>query len=372
MRIGIVIEGGFDRSAQERVVPVLLWLVERLAREHEVHVFALNHETRSCTYPLVGAVVHDLGGRGMSPGLRVPRLFPALTRALRAQGAFDVLHGFGGGAPGALAALAGRMIGVPTIVTLAGGELQSLADIGYGMQRRWHSRLLVALSLRLATRVTAESQALVQQAERRGLRVRKTPLGVDLSRFPAAERPPEGPPWRLLHVARLSPVKDQALLLRALARVVQRLPEVHLDLVGEDLMAGAVQAEVSRLGLLRHVTFHGFQPTPVVARLCQQAHLFVLSSRHEAACVAMLEAAACGVPTVGTRVGYVADLAPEMACAVPVGDEEALADAVVALLDDAPGRVRLGGAAQSWARAHDADRTARDFAGLYQEVADRG
>ena len=369
MRIGLVVEGGFDRTGEERVVPVLLWLSERLARRHEVHVFALNHEPRPCTYTLAGATVHDLGGRGMAQGLRLPRLLPRLLGAFRGQKRFDVLHGFGGGAPGTLAALAGRLIGVPTVLTLFGGELQSFPDIGYGLQGRWHSRLLLALGFRLARHLTAETQALVQQGQRRGLELTQTPLGVDLSQFAPPDVAPSGPPWRLLHVARLSPVKDQGLLLHAFARVVERCPDVHLDIVGEDMRDGAVQAAAARLDLARHVTFHGFQPTPVIAGFCRQAHLFVVSSRHEAACVAVLEAAACGVPTVGTEVGFVADLAPEAAWAVPAGDADALAAGVLALLEDPARRERLGRAAQSWARAHDAERSAADLERLYEQLA---
>ena len=41
MRIGLVVSGGVDRSGRERVTPSLLWLVERLARRHDVHVFVL-------------------------------------------------------------------------------------------------------------------------------------------------------------------------------------------------------------------------------------------------------------------------------------------------------------------------------------------
>ena len=80
----------------------------------------------------------------------------------------------------------------------------------------------------------------------------------------------------------------------------------------------------------------------------------------------MLEAAACGVPTVGTAVGYTADWQPDRAVAVSVGDDEALARETLALLRDTPRRIAIGHAAQDWARRHDADWTARTFEGLYQ------
>jgi len=43
MRIGLVVTGGVDRSGRERMLPGIVWLIERLARRHDVHVFVLHH-----------------------------------------------------------------------------------------------------------------------------------------------------------------------------------------------------------------------------------------------------------------------------------------------------------------------------------------
>jgi hypothetical protein len=67
VKIGIVTPGGFDRSGNDRVIPVFLWLVERLARRHEVHVFTLSQYPDPETYPLLGAMVHNIGTRGPEP-----------------------------------------------------------------------------------------------------------------------------------------------------------------------------------------------------------------------------------------------------------------------------------------------------------------
>ena len=82
----------------------------------------------------------------------------------------------------------------------------------------------------------------------------------------------------------------------------------------------------------------------------------------------MAEAAAAGVPTVGTAVGSVAELAPASAWAVPVRDAAGLAAGALTLLRDGELRTRIGRAAQAWARAHDADWTAMRFAQIYDYV----
>src|SRR5256885_7339984 len=82
VRIGLVVTGGVDASARERVVPALLWLIERLARRHDVHVFALHYHRTPRSYPLLGAMVHDLGRVDWPPGLRGTRVTARLRRAV--------------------------------------------------------------------------------------------------------------------------------------------------------------------------------------------------------------------------------------------------------------------------------------------------
>src|SRR5438045_2860747 len=84
VRIGLVVTGGVDASARDRVVPALLWLIERLARRHEVHVFVLHYHRTPRSYPLLGAMVHDLGRVDWPPGLRGTRVTARLRRAVAA------------------------------------------------------------------------------------------------------------------------------------------------------------------------------------------------------------------------------------------------------------------------------------------------
>lgn len=363
MRVALVVTGGVDRSAHERVIPALLWLIERLARRHQVVVYALRYHDRPTSYPLLGATVHDLGSpRGLA------RQYAALVRRLRVDGPFDVIHGYWALPAGLAAAAAGRRLAVSSVVTLSSGELVAIPDIGYGLQLRWRQRLAVAAALRLATRVTVSTHHMERLARPHGVVPEVIPLGVDREQFTPAKRA-DGPPWRLLHVASLNRVKDQTMLLEALRRLVDRVPVVHLDVAGEDTLGGAIQETACRLGVDRHVTFHGVLPSESLVGLYQRAHLFVLSSRHEACNVAALEAAACDVATVGTRVGHVADWAPDRAVAVPPGDAASLADAIAGMLADGPRRHQIASAAREWALAHDADWTAEQFTRLYHDLA---
>ena len=61
MKLALVVPGGVDRTGEFRVIPVLLALIERLARTHDVHVFALRQEAVAGQWKLVGATIHNIG-----------------------------------------------------------------------------------------------------------------------------------------------------------------------------------------------------------------------------------------------------------------------------------------------------------------------
>jgi glycosyltransferase involved in cell wall biosynthesis len=362
MRVALVVTGGVDESGRDRVIPLLLAFVERLAARHELFVYVLRYHDQPRTYRLLGATVRDLGSPA---GIRGQ--YTALVRALRKDGPFDVVHGYWALPGGLTAALAGRRLGVPSVVTLASGELVWIPDIGYGLQGRLRQRLAVAATLRMAGRVTVTTRYMRDLARRRGVDPPVIPFGIDTSAFTPGAPMPDAPA-RLLHVARLSPVKDQGTLLAAFRSALKRLPGLHLEIVGEDSLAGAVQAQAASLGVASHVTFHGLLASPDLVPLYRRANLVVMSSLHEACGAVALEAASCGVPAVGTAVGHLADWAPDRAFVVPPRHPELLAEAIVAAVRDPARRAAVAHAARAWTLQHDAAWTVEQFDRLYHDL----
>ena len=364
MKIAMIVPGGVDRSAEVRVIPALLSLIERLARLHQLHVIALYQEAAPASWELRGAQVHNVGA-GWSP-VRAVRKLLSLDRGVR----FDVVQSIFSGNCGLAAVLAARRLRRPVCVHVAGGEHVSLPDIGYGGRLRWYGRMRERFVLGSATVISAASDDAARWAEAHGVSVRRIPLGVDLRSWPpVAPVAPDDGPARLVHVASLNRVKDQDTLLQALARLARRDVPFTLDIVGEDTLGGQVQRLAAKLGLESRVKFHGFLTHGRTREVLRGARLHLVSSRHEAGPLAMLEAAICGVPTVGTAVGHLAEWSPEAALAVPVGDAAEMASAIAGLIGDEPRRLRLAQAAQRRALAMDADETARRFLAMYAELA---
>lgn len=369
MHIGIVSTGGFHHTGQECVIPAFLDLVARLAERHQVEVYTLYQSVKPAGFTLCGAQVHHLGYR---PDRRIPFRQTALAvRAIAARhrySPFDILHGLWANESGFAVAVAGRMLRIPTVVTVNGGELVALPSIGYGGQLRLYSRWMVSRALRLASAVTTASNSMLGCLRARRADANRIIFGVDCHRFaPGASRPNRNG-FRLAHIASLNRVKDQTTLLHAFALMHRLEPETHLEIIGVDTLNGEIQRLARDLGLQEAVTFHGFQPASVVAELLPRCDLLMHSSLSEVAPVTFLEAAACRTPTVGTAVGLIADCAPEAAVAAPIKNAEALGGAALALLMDNRRRETIARSARAFACRHDADATAYQFEDLYQRI----
>lgn len=369
MRIAVVMIGGLHPSGREQIIPVYLGLFRRIAQRHEVHAFVLRHLPEPTTYDLAGITVHDLGRPSAPVGLTRLAQWRALRGAMRGAGPFDLVHGIWADPAGLLAAAAGRRLGIPSVVTCTSGEFVAVPEIEYGLQRRWQTRAIVRTAGAWASTVhVASRHAATLATETLGVTPVTIPLGVDVPAAVPARA--EGPPWRLLQVASLNRVKDQAPLVDAVAMLAPEL-DVHLDLVGEDTLNGALQARAAAAGVSDRIAFHGVLPQDAIAPLRAQAHLYVQTSRHEGAGVSVMEAAAAGVPIAGTRVGYVADWAPSAASAVPDGSPAALATAIRELLDRPDRRASLAAEARRFAVDHDADWSADAMLHLYGDLVAR-
>jgi glycosyltransferase involved in cell wall biosynthesis len=365
MKIALVVPGGVDRSGEYRVIPALLALIARLSLQHETHVFALAQEDRPASWDLAGARIHNIG-----TGYTRVRAVRAICAEHRLS-AFQAVQSIWSGASGIVAVSAARVLGVPSFVHVAGGELVALPQIPYGGRLTWKGRAREAAVLRAATQVTAASAAMIETLAELGIRARRVPLGVDLKVWQPREpvRRDLSKPARLIHTASLNRIKDQPTLLRALASLAELGLDFEMDIVGEDTLKGEIQQMADRLGLSTRVKFLGFLPQRDLVRRVEAAHLMIISSLHEAGPLAVLEAAILGVPTVGTAVGHIKEWAPHAAVSVPVADPSALARATATLLTDEDQRLRIAREAMRRATQEDADYTARAFQTMYAGLA---
>ena len=149
----------------------------------------------------------------------------------------------------------------------------------------------------------------------------------------------------LVAVGKLIKRKDYGVLLAAFARLVAHRP-ARLVVLGEGRMRPKLLALAKELGIEERVDFPGFTENPFA--FFAKAHLFVLSSRNEALPTVLIEAMACGCPVVSTECPFGPREILEdgrFGPLVPVGDPEAIADAMARILDDPPAPDALRGRA---------------------------
>ena len=165
---------------------------------------------------------------------------------------------------------------------------------------------------------------------------RALPVGLHRNRHSAASE------VQLLTVVRLIPRKGVDDLLRAMA-LLQDVP-VHLTIQGWGSGGDALQRMARSLGVAPRVTFAGFLARDLLPPVYQRADLFVLPSLSESCAMALLEALACGLPVVATRVGGITEHVEDgvNGLLVPPRDPAALARALRRRITDPSLRRALG------------------------------
>jgi glycosyltransferase involved in cell wall biosynthesis len=361
MRIAMVVPGGVDRTGEYRIIPALVALISRLSQHNDVQVFALRQESLPAEWDLAGARIHNIGLGFTS--LRAVRSICSVHRSAP----FNLVHAIWAGRGGLVAVTVGKILGIPSLVHIAGGELVSIPEIAYGGRLKWLGRMREGLILRAASALTGASDPVIATLSSLGFNAQRVPLGVDLTRWPPRQPVPRdhSRPARLIHVASLNRVKNQPMLLKALASLMRSRVKFQMQIVGEDTLHGEMQSMSERLGLSEHVKFLGFLPQRQLRPLVEEADLLVLSSRHETGPLVMLEAAVAGVPTVGTAVGHILEWSPDAATSVPVGNWTALAQAIEQLLHNEDSRLRIAREALQRAVRQDVNYTADRFQSLY-------
>ncbi len=327
LRIAWIVPG-FSSNMEDWCIPALLDLARAVARRCELRIVAMRYPYRRDSYSIGGAKVFSIGGAHR--GARyTPGVWRDTAQAIRSTSC-DLVHAFWGYEPGLIAAwFAHRM---PVIISLAGGELVSMPEIEYGLMRHMRTRMLIRWALRKALVVTAGSPDLVTYA--RSLlslpALRHMPLGVDLGRWNYLPREDGSP--TILNVGSLERVKGQDILIRALPDVLREIPSARCLIVGGGQELHRLEALARKLGLSAKVEFAGGIPHEEMSRIYASARLFVQASWHEAQGMALLEAAACGLPLAGTSVGAITNFIPEGAVGAPAGDPVKLAAAVLQIL----------------------------------------
>jgi N-acetyl-alpha-D-glucosaminyl L-malate synthase BshA len=172
----------------------------------------------------------------------------------------------------------------------------------------------------------------------------------------------------LIHLSNFRPVKRVTDCVQIFARVVKQVP-AHLMLVGDGPDRSQAEMLAFSLGIRDRVHFLGKQDS--VTELLPLADLMIMPSELESFGLAALEAMACRVPAIATRVGGVPELIEDgvTGSLFPVGDVEAMAECAIGLLKDPQRLEAMGAAARQTAQDHFcASRIIPIYESYYEQV----
>lgn len=364
-RIAIITHGGLHGGHFRQGVPALMGLVESLAGHHDVVAIAAN------TGPMDASPSLPYRLRALHGKASFLSTVAAIVRE-HAGKRIDLLHGFWGHAGGRCAVAASRLLRIPAIVSLQGGETAAVNDIGYGTLLSARQTARLARTCRHAAATVALTDFQAHRLVDAGIRpenLQVVPFGVNPEQFPFHKRQWQAP-WRFLHVANLNEVKDQVTLLQAFD-TIRRTVDARLDIVGPDYLDGQLQSTVTKLGLQDHVRFAGPVPYAELPAWYREAHVLLHSSLYESQAVVAAEAMASGVAVCATRVGLFADLDGRCCVTVPCGDAPALAKAALDMLESPQRLEQLVRAGHEWSLQHSDSWTADRYLDLYDDVMRR-
>jgi glycosyltransferase involved in cell wall biosynthesis len=197
------------------------------------------------------------------------------------------------------------------------------------------------------------------------------PNGIDVSEYGMGEVSVK--PHQAIFIGRLVFYKNLEIVFRALAKVIQAIPEAKLIVVGDGPMRAVWERMVEDLDLRRHVCFYGRIPEERKLSLLEESAFLVLPSMVEGFGIVVLEAFACRKPVLASAIGALRELVSDEVDGylVDPASETDWANRMIMLFEDSERARRMG--LMGWNRVvpnFTMDRVAAGMENLYANLLD--
>lgn len=363
--LSVVGTGDFSQG-----IPVLSSFVREVSLKNEVIVFSLssvNPGYKTNDYTLLSP------SKGLSMLGKCYWLMTTFFLQYKEK-KIHIIHAFWGYPSGIFSAVIKLILKIPLIIHLQGGDSVYLADIKYGI----FGNRVIAMFARWAYNLADELVVLTnfQKAKLtenfKGKLPKVIPFGVDNDIFNDSDCYKKlKAPYRFLHIAHISPVKNQKLLLDAFKEILQKV-DSELKMFGCDTLDGKIHQYANEIGIASNVHFLGDVPHKEVISQLKNTDLLIHTSFYEAQGIAISEAIASGVAVCGTDVGLISDLEKICTITSPVGEKNKLVQNVLNLIVDSDLYNKKVEEGIVWSKEHDIHWTVGEFEKLYDKHACSG
>ncbi|KYG79447.1 hypothetical protein AWW67_13845 [Roseivirga seohaensis] len=362
MRIAIILNGGVNTGHKLEGVPALTAFLKCITKENEVVIFSIQPALATDTpYKLVE-----------SKGSKFRKYFNLICNLQRhhRQEPFNIIHAFYGFPAGIIASFLGKMLRLPTVLTLMGGESANVPVSSFGMLRKRRLKVLIFWAIKNVTKVVVLSKYQLEILRENGLKrqdIEVIPFGVSDGLLSPPKKTRCIQPYKLVTVANINPIKDHFTLLLMFKELLQYFP-AKLTIVGGDFYSGQIHEFVKKLELEHHVEFTGQKTNQEAIEYIKNSDLHVISSQSESLSVVFIEAMALGIPTCSTNVGLMAELTGSHCLTSAVGNPKELAKNARTLLTDEELRKALIQNGLNWVRHNSLENITVKYLRLYNEL----
>jgi glycosyltransferase involved in cell wall biosynthesis len=294
----------------------------------------------------------------------------------------DVVHAHAGNPPAPIAAYwYAKKKKKPFVVTYHGDEHWNWGGFIKRMSVYFYNKYLLDKILSYADVIISPSEYFIDESRVLGEyrdKIIVIPNGINIDEFCISYskkncREKLGLPLNdeiLLFLGGLDPHKGPDVLLKAMPKILKSIPDAKLVFVGSGGMREELERLCKRLAVEESVKFAGFVEEHLKPFYYRAADVFCLPSvmKHEIFGIVNLEAMVCDVPIVASKIGGVPDVVKdgENGLLVPPRDSEALADAIVYLLENEDIRKRMGKNGRKKVEGYSWERIAEETEKVYE------
>lgn len=285
---------------------------------------------------------------------------------------YDLIHIFFGVPSGPLGYIAKKLFGIPYLIRMGGGDVPGFRPFQY---KRLYTVLPPVLKIlfRNATFLVANSEGLRNMAQDvfPEFPIKVIPNGLDTYRFTNGNARVPAEEVRILFVSRLIKRKGLQFLIEAIPEVRKQVkyPFV-IKVVGDGPDEETLTTQIDQLGVGEYFRFYGYVEHGKLPEYYLNADIFVLPSLAEGMPNVVLEAMGSGLPIVATTVPGSKELVKdgENGFVLPPRDSQALAQALITLINQRALREEMGRRSKKIAQGYTWDIVIEKYIALYQQM----
>jgi L-malate glycosyltransferase len=292
----------------------------------------------------------------------------------------DIIHAHWAIPSGFPALLAAKLLKIPCIITMHGGDVYYNKQEGYTYPKLWYIKPFLKYTLKNAVKLTAITNDCRIHALNAGAKDDKVMIitnGADIRRFSKSNKSKVSEIQKkyklknkkvIFSCRQLIPRKGMRYLVMAMPYILKKHPDAVLLVAGDGMERDELESLVARLGIDDKVHLAGWIRNDELPFYYNASDVAVMPSLEEGFGIPAAEAMACELPVVSTDAGGLVEVVDDNKTGfiVPKANEKELAKAIIRLLDNPALAKKMGKAGRKKAEEEFSwDKTAENFMGLF-------